>query len=105
MRSLSIGSFMKIIFIVCFLISMSFADARAQSSLLSFPKVFIEYGSSLDLQACPAGISPVVLQEAQRKMPELQNLWSIYEKDLLGATTVVTGKPFLRREETVSTII
>ena len=91
------------IFLLIFLTGC--ATAQAQSNSLSYPKVFIEYGSSLDLQICPSGISEAVLKEAAYKVPQLQQLWGKNEKDLLGTATLVTGKSFRRKEETVSTLI
>jgi hypothetical protein len=75
---------------------------QARAEQLSHPKIFIEYGSSLDLQICPHGIADVVLNEVNSRIPELQALWQSYEDDLLGATTELVRKPFLRKEETVT---
>lgn len=96
------SDFIKVLSLFFSLVGCS--TVQAQSTSNSYPKVFIEYGSSLDLQICPHGLASSVLLEVQQKLPTLRNLWSSYENPLLGTTTTIVGKSFFRHEETVSVL-
>jgi hypothetical protein len=88
---------------VLFLLIFSCIGARSEWA--TYPKVFIEHGISLDLQACPSGISDLVLNEVTSNLPEFQALWGYNESSLLGSTVEIVGKSFSRKEETVSVLV
>lgn len=90
---------------VLLVISIALCGFQTVAAADNISKIFIDYGSDIDLQACPSGIADVVTTEAKSEIKRLQSLWAIYERDLLGTTVSIVGKPFLRHEETVSGVV